>query len=221
MSTKGDRIHLNKAVIFDLDGTLLQTHRHSCHAAHQTLRTLGLPDVSDALVMRHIGEPADVFLRAIAPGYRDLAAFERIFDANEQAALKQVGTLYDGVPELLQQLTERGYQLAICSNGSRDYVETALTVTGIRSFFSRFACAGEYVGKSAAVAAMIKEWNCELAIDVGDRVHDMEAASVNGVLYIAAAYGYGGAETTEAVYRAQSPREVLSLIRQIEQDFSF
>ena len=221
MSTKGDRIHLNKAVIFDLDGTLLQTHRHSCHAAHQTLRALGLQDVPDALVMRHIGEPADVFLRAIAPGYQDLAAFERIFDANEQAALKQVGTLYDGVPELLQQLTERGYQLAICSNGSRDYVETALTTTDIRSLFSRLACAGEYAGKSAAVAAMIKEWNCDLAIVVGDRVHDMEAASVNGVPYIAAAYGYGGAETAEAVYRAQSPREVLSLIRQIEQDFSF
>jgi len=210
---------LNKAVFFDLDGTLLETHRHSCRAAHETLRPLGLPDVPDALVMRHIGEPADVFLRSIAPGYSDLDAFERLFDANEQAALKQVGTLFEGVPELLRQLTERGYRLAICSNGSREYVETALTVTNIRGFFSRLACAGEFPDKTAAVAAIIAEWNCELAIVIGDRVHDMIAAGENGIPFIAAAYGYGEAETAEAVYRAQQPPDVLALAEQIESSF--
>lgn len=210
---------MNKAVFFDLDGTLLETHRHSCRAAHETLRALGLPDVPDALVMRLIGEPADVFLRAIAPGYSDLDAFERVFDANEQAALKQVGTLFEGVPELLRQLAERGYRLAICSNGSREYVETALTVTNVRSYFSRLACAGEYYGKTAAVAAIIAEWNCELAIVIGDRVHDMIAAGENGIPFIAAAYGYGEAETAEAVYRAQQPLDVLALTEQIESSF--
>lgn len=209
---------MNKAIIFDLDGTLLQTHFHSCHAAHQTLRALGLPDVPDALVMRYIGEPADVFLRAIAPGYQDLAAFERLFDANEQAALRRVGTLFDGVPELLQQLAERGYQLAICSNGSREYVETALATTGIRTYFSRLVCAGEYSGKAAAVAAMINEWNSELAVVVGDRVHDMDAARANGVPFIAAAYGYGGAEMDEAVYRAGHPCDMMHLLEQIEKN---
>ena len=210
---------MNKAVFFDLDGTLLETHRHSCRAAHETLRALGLPDVPDALVMRLIGEPADVFLRSIAPGYSDLDAFERLFDANEQAALKQVGTLFGGVPELLRQLAERGYQLAICSNGSREYVDTALTVTNIRGFFSRLACAGEFPDKAAAVAAIRRVWNCALAIVIGDRVHDMIAARENGIPFIAAAYGYGGVETAEAVYRAQQPLDVLALTEQIESSF--
>ena len=210
---------MNKAVFFDLDGTLLETHRHSCRAAHETLRALGLPDVPDALVMRLIGEPADVFLRSIAPGYSDLDAFERLFDANEQAALKQVGTLFGGVPELLRQLAERGYQLAICSNGSREYVDTALTVTNIRGIFSRLACAGEFPDKAAAVAAIRRVWNCALAIVIGDRVHDMIAARENGIPFIAAAYGYGGVETAEAVYRAQQPLDVLALTEQIESSF--
>jgi len=216
MSTKGDRIYLNKAIIFDLDGTLLQTHHHSCHAAHETLCALDLPDVPDALVMRHIGEPADVFLRAIAPDYPDPAEFERLFDENEQAALRRVGKLYDGVPELLQHLADSGYQLAICSNGSREYVETALATTGIRPFFSRLACAGEYAGKVAAVAAIIREWSSELAVVVGDRVHDMDAARANGVPFIAAMYGYGGAEMDEVDFRAQSPRDMIRLLEQLE-----
>ena len=209
---------MNKAIIFDLDGTLLQTHYHSCFAAHETLHALGLEDVSDELVMRIIGEPADVFLRAIAPEYSDLAAFETMFDANERAALKRVGKLFDGVPELLQELISRGYQLAICSNGSREYVETALTTTGIRQFFIRLACAGEYPDKAAAVAAMISEWNCDLAVVVGDRVHDMEAAKANDLPFIAALYGYGGAETTDAVYRAEHPCDMIHLLEQIERN---
>ena len=207
---------MNKAIIFDLDGTLLQTHFHSCFAAHETLRTLGLPDVSDSLVMRLIGEPADVFLRAIAPDYSDLAAFETMFDANERAALQRVGKLFDGVPELLQEFISRGYQLAICSNGSREYVETALTTTGIRQCFSRLACAGEYPDKAAAVSAIISEWNCAYAVVVGDRVHDMEAATANGAPFIAAAYGYGGAETQSAAYRANQPKEMIKLVEQLE-----
>ena len=95
-------------------------------------------------------------------------------------------------------------------------METALTTTGIRQRFSRLACAGEYPDKAAAVTAIISEWNSALAVVIGDRVHDMEAATANGIPFIAAAYGYGSAETSTAVYRADSPREVLAYMEQIE-----
>ena len=208
----------NKAILFDLDGTLLETHWHSCRAAHETLRALHLADVSDEIVKRHIGEPAEVFLSAIAPGYSDPAAFESLFDANERAALKRVGKLYDGVPELIAALQERGYRLAICSNGSREYVETALEMTGIRAAFSRLACAGEFPGKTAAVSHLLREWNCDLAVMVGDRVHDKEAAEKNSLPFIAAEYGYGGEELIGSVYRARNPLEILQLLEQIEKD---
>ncbi len=209
---------MTKAILFDLDGTLLETHRHSCRAAHETLRALGLPDVSDEFVMRHIGEPADVFLRAIAPGYPDLAAFETLFDANEQSALKSVGRLFDGVPELIAALDEQGYRLAICSNGSRDYVETALEATGIRRFFSRLACAGEQLDKAAAVSYILRDWNCDLAVMVGDRAHDREAAEKNHLPFIGAVYGYGGEELNGAVYRANQPGDLMHLLLIIEQN---
>lgn len=216
--TEGETYVLSKAILFDLDGTLLQTQIHSCRAAHETLRALHLPDVSDEFVMRQIGEPADVFLRAIAPGYPDLAAFEALYDANEREALKQSGKLYNGVPELLAELQQRGYQLAICSNGSRDYVESALEATGIRRFFSRLACAGEFSDKTEAVGAIIREWNSDISVVVGDRVHDREAAEQNSLPFIAAEYGYGGEELTCSVYRARNPLEILQLLDQIEKD---
>ena len=217
---KGDNAIVSRAIIFDLDGTLLQTHLHSCHAAHETLRALGLSDVSDALVLRHIGEPADVFLHALAPEYPDPAAFEQLFDRNERAALVQVGKLFDGVPELLQHLSEKGYSLAICSNGSREYVEIALAVTGIHKFFSCLVCAGDYPDKTAAVSAIIEELNSALAVVVGDRVHDMDAAKANGLPFISATYGYGGVETATAVYRAANASEVVSLVERIEKSRS-
>ena len=208
----------SKAILFDLDGTLLETHRHSCRAAHETLYALHLADVSDEIVMRHIGEPAEVFLRAIAPGYSDPAAFEALFDANERAALKTVGKLYDGVPELIAALQKRGYRLAICSNGSREYVEAALETTGIRAAFTRLACAGEFPEKATAVSHLLREWNCDHAVMVGDRVHDREAAEKNSLPFIAAEYGYGEAELTSSAYRTRNPLEILQLLEQIEKD---
>ena len=209
---------MSKAILFDLDGTLLQTHIHSCRAAHETLRAFGLPDISDELVIEHIGDKADAFLCALAPGFADSAKFEALYDANERAALRQSGRLYDGVPELLAALQERGYQLAICSNGSREYVETALTTTGIRRAFSRLVCAGDFSDKTEAVEAIIRDWNIGFSVVVGDRVHDADAAKANNVPFIAAAYGYGAAETKDAAYRVEQPCEILQLLGRIEKE---
>ncbi len=113
---------MTKAIIFDLDGTLLQTHIHSCAAAHETLARLGLTDVANEAVERLIGEPPEVFFGSLAPGYPDMASLEALFDALEQEMLTQRGTLFDGVSALLEQLEDDGYLLALCSNGSRAYV---------------------------------------------------------------------------------------------------
>ena len=179
-------------VIFDLDGTLLCTHHHSCKATHETLQRLMLPDVSDEMVMRLIGEPPEVFFRALAPDYPDLSALESLFDALEREALCSVGSLYDGAPQMLAALLQDGYRLALCSNGSRDYVETALRVTQIRRYFSEIACAGEFVEKTQVVEEMIRATKSAFTVMVGDGSHDAKAAHENNIPFLAAGYGYGG-----------------------------
>lgn len=135
-----------------------------------------------------------MFLHALAPEYPDPAAFEQLFDRNERAALVQVGKkLFDGVPELLQHLSEkRLFTRDLFQRGSREYVEIALAVTGIYKFFSCLVCAGNYPDKTAAVSAIIEELDSALAVVVGDRVHDMDAAKANGLPFIAATYGLDG-----------------------------
>lgn len=203
-------------VVFDLDGTLLRTHIHSCAAAHETLARLGLPDVADEAVERLIGEPPEVFFASLAPGYRDMAALEAMFDECEQMILMRRGALYDGVAALLEQLTKDVYSIAVCSNGSRAYVELALDVTGIRAYFSLLACAGEFTEKGQAVERMIRSCNCAFAIMVGDGAHDAKAARDNGIPFIAAGYGYGGYEDTcKPDFLANSADEIYPLIDQI------
>jgi phosphoglycolate phosphatase len=211
---------LKGLVIFDLDGTLLCTHRHSCKAAHETLRRLMLPDVSDETVMRLIGEPPEVFFRALAPDYPDLPALESLFDALEQEALCSVGSLYDGVPQMLAALLRDGYRLALSSNGSRDYVETALRHTGIADCFSEIACAGEFAEKTQAVAEMIRSANSVFTVVVGDGSHDAKAARENDIPFLAAGYGYGGfLAMGEAEYIANQPEEIVLMIEQIRREW--
>lgn len=216
---KGESARVTKTIIFDLDGTLLQTHIHSCAAAHETLARLGLTDVADEAVERLIGEPPAVFFESLAPGYPDMASLETLFDALEQEMLKERAALYDGVSALLEQLRNDGYLLALCSNGSRAYVEAALTATGIRAYFCMLSCAGEYPDKTKAVGAIIRVLGSKHAAVVGDRSHDLEAAAGNRVPFIAAAYGYGAEELQGALYRAQKPEDIPALLKQIEPDF--
>jgi phosphoglycolate phosphatase len=177
-----------------------------------------LPDVSDEMVMRLIGEPPEVFFRAIAPDYPDLPALETLFDDLEQEALNSIGRLYVGVPELLDELTQAGYRLALCSNGSRDYVETSLRVTQIRRYFSEIACAGEFVEKTQAVEEMIRATKSAFTVMVGDGSHDAKAAHENNIPFLAAGYGYGGyLALGEAEFVAQQPEEIFAMIEQIRQ----
>lgn len=209
---------LKGLVIFDLDGTLLCTHIHSCMAAHEALERLMLPDVLDETVMRLIGEPPEVFFRALAPDDANLSALEALFDELEQAALRKVGRLYDGVPELLAVLLAEGYQLALCTNGSRAYAQTALLHTGIANYFSYIACGGEFMDKAQAVTEMIRSTGSAFTVVVGDGGHDAKAAKENNIPFLAAGYGYGGfLEQGKPEYIANKPEEIARLLEEIRQ----
>lgn len=215
-NAKKEQTIVKGLVVFDLDGTLLCTHHHSCKAAHETLKRLNLPDVSDGAIKQLIGETPAVFFQSLAPGYADPRALETLFDALEAEILQREGRLYEGVADLLPLLREEGYLLAICSNGSRDYVETALGVTNIRTYFTALFCAGEFFEKSDAVKALMQETKSPFTVMVGDGAHDARAAQESGIPFVAAGYGYGGFRALGSpAYEAATPMDVLFKIEKI------
>ena len=118
-----------KACIFDLDGTLTDTLESLAYSVKATLREMGLPEITTEQCRRFVGDGAKVLMERslLAAGEKDLsrleeslAVYRRIFDENCTYHV----TPYQGIPELLQSLKEKGVKVVKEIFGERwfDYV---------------------------------------------------------------------------------------------------
>ncbi len=128
--------------------------------------------------------------------------------------ISQAGQLYPGIMEVLARLRASGHQMAICSNGTRAYVERVVEAHELGQFFDviRYRASGDD-GKPGMVHELLGRMAARPGIVIGDRADDVEAAHQNGLAAIASAYGYGAAEELESADRiARSPGDLWRLI---------
>lgn len=110
-----------KACIFDLDGTLTDTLESMTYSVNQTMKEMGLPEITKEQCRQFVGNGAKVLIEKAlrSGGDKDLnrfdkafAAYGRIFDKNCTYRVAP----YNGVPELLKELKSRGVKLGVLSN---------------------------------------------------------------------------------------------------------
>lgn len=129
-----------KAVIFDLDGTLLYTLPDIARAVNHALRTQGLPVHPVEAFKSKVGWGLDETIRRALPAeLQPTAAENGLLDRlirellNEyRRAPYELTTPYDGIPEMLEELQRRTIQMAVLSNK-----EHMLTTTIVADLFSR------------------------------------------------------------------------------------
>ena len=202
-------------IIFDMDGTLIQTALATISACQETAQAQNLPIPSAEAVTRAIGYSGLDFYKQFLPTLEGsmLEQYAQATDTRESAVIRTIGAgmLYDGALALLETLSNAGYDLTIASTGSTDHVETALINAGIRHFFRMIQC------NSADKATMVKaimqggtdgEW-----LIIGDRLSDCNAGRANSILTVAARYGYGNdAEYAQFDAGVDSAQGLLALL---------
>jgi phosphoglycolate phosphatase len=190
------------AVLFDLDGTLVDSLPDLAAAVNALLRELGRPALDDAAVARMIGDgvPKLVERALAASDVRDIplsAAIER-FRAFYEADPTRLTRPYPDVAAVLLFLTREHRPLAVCTNKVQQATRAVLEGLGLAPFFAQVVggdvlprhkpdpaqllFALERLGIAPAEAAM-----------VGDHRNDVLAARAAGTRAIFAAYGYGQA----------------------------
>ncbi|MEM1047658.1 MAG: phosphoglycolate phosphatase [Pseudomonadota bacterium] len=130
-----------KAIVFDLDGTLVDSAPDMHHAASRMLAERGLPGVSLAQVVSFIGNGVPKLVERCLDAANVAAG-----DPFRSEALSRFRTLYadeptertrpyPGVPALLQDLRTRGYALGICTNKPVDLAHEVLQRLELASAF--------------------------------------------------------------------------------------
>ena len=105
--------------IFDLDGTLLDTLDDLAAAVNYALRTYGMPEHSRDDVRRFVGNGVRMLMIRAIPNGEQNPRFEEAFSTFRQYYLEHSldrTRPYDGVPEMLKALKQRGCRLAVVSN---------------------------------------------------------------------------------------------------------
>ena len=192
---------------FDLDGTLLETHRDLGTAVNHALTIGGFAKVAVESAKDLIGGGAKIMLeRAIAAQggidearFRDLYKEMLAFYGKNYAVHTRP---YPGAIEALDALHERGVRVAVITN---KFEEFARGVLGSLDLIDRFDCVigGDTMGKGRAKPAPDPILKARVTcgggsfVYIGDSSYDMRAARAAGVPVVAACYGYCDATPEE------------------------
>jgi len=188
-----------KAILFDLDGTLVDSARGIHAALDEVLRSLTGNGCSIDEVRRWVGNgPEKLVERGLySHGYEDDASqAHALFREAYQRTLAQAD-VYPGVIEGLRILQQEGLRLACITNKSSHFTGTFLAELGLAAFFDRVLCGDEVERPKPdpqSLAQVCVEFGIEPAeaIMVGDSVNDLEPAYLIGMPGIAVGYGYHG-----------------------------
>jgi phosphoglycolate phosphatase len=213
-----------RAVIFDLDGTLLDTLADIGRAANEVLARLDFPTHPLDAYRYFVGDGVGMlFTKALPAGAvredvlaRCGAEFREAYGRGWNVETR----VYDGVPELLDELANRGRKLAVLSNKpdsfTKDCVRHYLSawrfeaVLGQREGVPRKpdpAAAGEILNQLATPA--------EQVLYLGDTAVDMQTARAAGVYPVGALWGFRPAEElveAGAEVLIEHPLQLLDLI---------
>ncbi len=184
-----------RLLIFDWDGTLMDSANHIVSSIHSASLDMGLVPREDHEMRNIIGlgmkesvyalypdEYTDEFALKFASLYRDYFFAE---DASQN--------LFPGTIDTLEELIDMGYMLAVATGKSRNGLNIALKETGMKRLFTESRCADET--RSKPHPQMIREIlvsldvNPKQAIMIGDTEYDLEMARNAGVHPVGVSYG--------------------------------
>ncbi len=197
---------MNKAIGFDLDGTLWDATAPVVSAWNRVFAREGLSrrltaaDVH-AVMGKTMDEIGAALLGDLSPARRG-----EIMDAcgDEEVAFLRVhgATLYPGVPETLRSLAG-WYDLYLVSNCQRGYAQSFLDAHGLRALFIECVEAGDTgLSKGENLRALVQRRGIERGLYVGDTAGDEAAARFASLPFVHAAYGFGAAKAPDAVLRS-------------------
>jgi len=208
-----------RTVLFDLDGTLIDSLRLILDSYHHTLDHHGLPARSDADWLEGVGTPLTVQL---AEWRDEIGTIEALIATYREYNLKhhdRMVTVYPGVIDAVRELKAAGLQTGLVTSKNRHGALRGLTLVGLEALMDVLVCADEVANPKPhpepvqrAVALLGADPGS--TVYVGDSVHDMHSGRAAGVLTAAALWGpfqRAQLEVAEPDYWLETPRDLVKL----------
>ena len=216
-------------ILFDLDGTLVDSGEGITDCVAYAMRHFGLTPGPREELNRFIGPPLiDSFMRFCGMSYEQAREAAKVYRSRYRIKGVHENVLYPGVGELLRDLNGLGAHCVLATSKPEVFAETVLEEMGISEFFE-FKAGAQLEDPTGRAAKLRSEKDEVIAyaleslavtdrrrvLMVGDRKHDVIGAKKNGIDSVGVLYGYGSREELEeagASFIAETPSGVLDII---------
>ena len=203
-----------KQIVFDIDGTLVDNEKAIIYSLQEALHketgkqysyeeltfALGIPgeDALERLEIRQISKVMQIWIE-------DLQKYE------------DTVSIYEGIPELLRQLSEDGYGLGIVSSRTQELYKQDFCKWDISRYFTTVVCADDTLGHKPTADPLLKYMEltktaAHEVIFIGESIHDSQCAQNAGVDFALAVWG-SQTQSISANYYLNRPEELLSVIK--------
>ncbi|HMV17095.1 MAG TPA: phosphoglycolate phosphatase [Zoogloea sp.] len=194
------------AVLFDLDGTLLDSIPDLAEACQRMMRELGHPPHDLETIRSFVGKGmVNLVTRCLGDASAEAVdAAVAVFRRHYAAVNGDATTLYPGVVPALEALAARGVPLACVTNKPAAFTEPLLARCGIADYFA-VTVSGDTLAEKKPHPAPLQH-ACRLlgvapaaALMVGDSANDAEAARAAGMPVLLVTYGYSEGRPVDSI----------------------
>ncbi len=184
-------------IVFDLDGTLLDTTRGVLESVRYTIKEMGLPMLSEETIGRFVGPPMqDSFVREYGVSKEIAQQAANIFREYYKTKSLLQADLYDGIIELLGLLKKQNKKIAVATYKRHDYAMDILKHFGIADYCDSMNGAdnNNVLTKADILNKCLEEVGnpprSEVVL-IGDSEYDSIGAENAGIDFIGVTYGFG------------------------------
>lgn len=181
-------------IVFDWDGTLLDSASVIVSSIQGAARDVGLPQPSAKNARHVIGLGLSEALEYLFPGLSSQQS-GLLTDRyrNHYFVYEQKISLFEGVTEIIKTLHAEDFLLAVATGKSRAELNNALEASGLGVYFHASRCADETFSKPhpAMLLELMEQFGVEAGrtLMIGDTTHDLQMAINAKVTGLAVAYG--------------------------------
>lgn len=210
-----------RAIVFDLDGTLVDSLAYIVRAMRGAFASEGMAVPPDHAIRQIVGLSLDAAITQLAPQAKGLLN-ERLVSAykdtywSAHASGEGVAPLFDGVEAVLDRLDAAGFVLAIATGKGRRGLREALESHDIRHRFASLQSADDAPGKPdpTMLRQALDECGVEArnAVMIGDTIFDLQMAANADVPSVAVTWGYHDVE----ILRSAVPNAIIDSFVQLD-----
>lgn len=192
---------LNRLIIFDLDGTLVDSLDDLTASVNRMLASFGRPAVCRDAVRGMVGQGASILVERAMPGAssEELKYGLEIFLAHNEKHLAEHTVPFPGVVPTLTALQLSGHSMVVVTNKNESLSRALLAILGLDGFFRGVYGADSLPARKPSPDPLLHvmaifDFTPDATVMIGDSINDIAAGNAAGVVTVGCSWGYGKPE---------------------------